>query len=243
MKSSFLRFAVYTLAIGVAVTLGAALFAYSISRQEVRVAQQMMEDVSRLQIGKSALNDALAFAHKYNGEATGSWHENPCLESDCLVTASPDRHDFWERHPKLGYAADRISRRGWHFLVLMWVKDGKLTGIEQWFTYSTPQSNSWITTSVSRPTVVLCRNEFYRLHPTFAAYPGPKDFKVWVDPSATEEKEMLRLNIACVTKISGCKGVTDMAPAAWRKYEADQPLVDANRTKRQDEIAADSECR
>ena len=95
--------------------LFAALFLYSTTRREVQIAQHMIDDASRLQVGKSSLIDVLAFARRYNGEVGGTTHGKPCLESDCLVTVAPNTNDFWERHPKLGYVADRISRRGWHF--------------------------------------------------------------------------------------------------------------------------------
>lgn len=238
-----LRFVIYMLGVIVAVTLGAALFLYSMTRQEVLIAQQMVEDASRLQIEKCSLSDALAFAHKYNGEAAGTSHDKPCLESDCLITVAPDTNDFWERHPKLRYVADRISRRGWRFSVWMWVRDGKLTAIQQSFGYSTPHIRPFVITTLSPPSRGLCRNPFYRLHHTFAAYPGPKHFNVWVNSAATQEREMLRLNLDCVLRISGCKSVADMAPAAWRKYQADQPLIDADESNGPNELAADSECR
>src|SRR5713101_7336215 len=43
-----------------------------------------------------------------NGEATGSSHEIPCTQSDCLITAAPGKNDFLERHPKLGSVAIHI---------------------------------------------------------------------------------------------------------------------------------------
>ncbi len=54
---------------------------------------------------------------------------------------------------------------------------------------------------------------------------------------------MLRLNLDCVLRLSGCKGVPDMAPAAWKAYETDQLLIDADKAKGREEIATDPECR
>jgi hypothetical protein len=244
MRGAFIRFAAYPLGLMLAVALVAALLAYSISRREIVVAKQMMDDVSRLEVEKSGLDDVLAFAHKYNGAATGSWQSHPCLEADCLVMADPDKNDFWERHPKLGYAADRVSRRGWTFVILMWVKDGKLVEIQQWFGYFTTRKNLFVITTHSRPSPGLCRNSSYRLHHAFATYLGPKHFNVWVSPEGKQEKEMLRLDVQCVLRISGCKDLSDMVPGAWRRYEADRPLMDASEVKLQNEIAPDpeSEC-
>ena len=178
MNGVFVRVAARLLGVTVAVTSGAALYLYGTNRREARVAQQMMEDASRLQIEKSSLSDVLAFNHKYNGDATGSWHDDPCLESDCLVTVAPDRNDFLERHPKLGYAAGRISRREWRFRVSMWAKDEKLTEIQQWFSFSTPLASSAVIATLSRADPGLCRTPYYRMHHTFAAYPSPKHFAV-----------------------------------------------------------------
>ena len=85
------------------------------------------------------------------------------------------------------------------------------------------------------------RNPFYLLHHTFAAYPGPKYFNIWVRPTATQEKEILRLSVDCVLRMSGCTGVADMAPAAWSAYEADRQLIDANESNRRED--AGTECR
>lgn len=235
------RIAAYFAGIIVAVTLAATFFMYSVTRREVRTTQQMIEDASRLQIERASLKDVLAFARRYNGDATGSAPNTPCTESDCLVTAAPDKNDFWERHPKLGYAVTRISRRGWNFLTLMWVKNGRLVAIQQWFGYSSPQASPFIISSLSRPSSGLCRTPSYRLHRTFAAYPSPDHFNVWVSPAATHEKEILRLNVECVLSMSGCKGVADMVPAAWKVYEADKLLIDAN-DNNSEPLAGDPNC-
>jgi hypothetical protein len=242
MKSALLRFAAYALSSVLVVTVAAALFAYSIERRKVLIAQQMMDDESRLEVDKSDLDDVLAFAHKYDGDATGSWQTHPCVQSDCLVMADPVKNDFWQRHPKLGYAAGRISRRGWTFVILMWVKDGRLVEIQRWFGYFTPRKNLFVITSLSRPRPGLCQNPSYRLHHTFATYPSPHHFNVWVSPAAKQENEMLRLDVQCILRISGCRDVSDMVPEAWRRYEADRPLIDASEGKSKNEIAADPEC-
>jgi len=223
--------------------LGATLFGYLVSRREVRLAQQMMRDVAQLQVEVSTFNDVRAFGQKYNGEMTGTWHDNPCLESNCLVDVTPDQHNFWERHPKLQYAASYIARREWRFHILIWVKDGKLTAVEQWFVYLTPKVSAAVITSVYPPDRGLCGNQFYQLHRTFAANPGPKHFNVWVSPRAIQEKEMLWLNVDCVLRASGCRGVPDMAQAAWRAYEKDQRIIDANGSKSANQIVPAAECR
>jgi hypothetical protein len=243
MKTAFLRFSAYCIGTVVAITIVAALFAYSINRREVQTAQQMMEDASRLEVQTSTFSDVLAFNRKYDGEATGSLQNRPCLESDCLVTVAPDKNDFWERHPKLGYVANRLSKRAWFFGISIWVKDGKLTAIEQSFGYSTPKVGAFVAAGISQPSPRLCGNPFYRLHRAFVAYAGTKRFNVWVNPTATREKEMLRLNVDCVPRMSGCKGVPDMAPMAWKAYESDKRVIDANESKPPGEIAADPQCR
>lgn len=243
MGRLLLRLTICLIGVIVAVELGRALLFCAITRQQVRIARQMVEDASKLQIGESKLNDVLRFAHKYNGEATGTSHDKPCLESDCLITASPDTNDFSQRHPKLGYVAERISRRGWNFSVWMWVKDGRLTATERWFGYATPRASHVVITSLSQPTRELCRNPFYQLHHAFAAYPGPHHFNVWVNNAATQERERLQPDLACVLRVSGCKDVADMVPTAWERYQADQRRIDADGGKSQGEISADTECR
>lgn len=114
----FLKFVAYSVGIMVAVGVAIAVFVYSIESHEVRTAQQMMQDASRLQIEAATLNDVLAFARKYNGDVAGSEHGKPCLESDCLITTAPNKNDFWERHPKLRYAGTRISKKRMAFLSL-----------------------------------------------------------------------------------------------------------------------------
>jgi hypothetical protein len=205
MMGTLLRFAAYLVSSVLVIIVGAALFAYSVERRETLLAQQMMDDESRLEVDKSDLGDVLAFAHKYDGDATGSWQNRPCLEADCLVMADPVKNDFWQRHPKLGYAAGRISRRGWAFVILMWVKDGKLVEIQRWLDYFTPQTNLSVITTLSRPSPGLCRNPSYRLHHTFATYPGPHHFNVWVSPAAKQEKEILRLDVQCVLRLLGAR--------------------------------------
>lgn len=241
VKSAILRFGIYCIGVIVAVAIGTVLFWYSINRREVRAAQQMMEDARQLRPQTSGFGDALAFSRKYRGEANGRIDGQPCIESDCLITVAPGKNDFWERHPKLGYAASRMSRRGWHFTIFLWVKDGRLTAIQQWFGYSAPTVSPFVITEVSQPSPGLCRNPFYLLHHTFAAYPGPKHFNIWVRPTATQEKEMLRLNFECVLRMSGCTGVSDMVPLAWRAYEADRQVIEANESNRWEDAVP--ECR
>jgi hypothetical protein len=54
---------------------------------------------------------------------------------------------------------------------------------------------------------------------------------------------MLRLDLDCVLRVSGCKDVADKVPTAWKRYQADQRLIEADGGKGQGEISADSECR
>lgn len=57
MRRLFVRLAIYLLGAGAAITLSVVLIFYSVTRREVRIAQQMMGDASQLQIEKSGLND------------------------------------------------------------------------------------------------------------------------------------------------------------------------------------------
>jgi hypothetical protein len=122
----------------------------------------------------------------------------------------------------------------------MWVKDGKLDGVEQWFWFTTPTTRAGVITDTSRPSSKLCRNPFFRLHHTFAAYENAKHFAVWVDSSAASEKEMLILNVGCAVSVRGCRDVAEMAPIAWTKYESDRPSVDSAKWA---EAAQDDSCR
>jgi hypothetical protein len=227
---------------GIVVLAGLVLLfaVYSENNRLVVVAHKMMDDAGQLQVGKSSLGDVLAYSRKYNAAATGSWHEKPCTETDCLVIADAHQNDFAERHPKLGSLGTHISRRGWGFTTLMWVKDGKLDGVRQWFWFSTPTTNASVITNTSQASSKLCANPFFRLHPTFAAYEGPKHFAVWVDSSANAEKGMLKLNLNCAASIRGCQGVPEMAPLAWAKYESDRPFIDSAKWA---EAAQDDNCR
>ena len=234
------KLALIPLGIAILGTIGSLIAIYSLNNRQLHLAHKMMDDAARLQVGKSSLDDVLLYAHKYKAEATGSWHEKPCTESDCLVTADVHENDFAERHPKLGSLATQISRRYWSFVTLMWVKDGKLDAVEQWFWFTTPTTRSAVITDTGQATSRLCRNPFFRLHHTFAAYEGPKHFAVWVDSSAVSEKEMLRLNLDCAGSIRGCRNVGQMAAIAWANYESDRPLVNSNNWA---EAAQDDNCR
>lgn len=226
-----------------AVMLGAFFLAlYTMNRHEVRVAQEMTADASHLQIGRSNLADVLAYARKYNGDTRGSWPNRRCLETDCLITAWANKNDFWERHPKLGDAVQRVLRRGWHYSILIWVKDGKMSGIQQWFAYSKPRASSFVIITVSQPSPELCQTPYYQLHHEFVAYPSAKAFHVWVNPAATSEKELLRPNFSCALRMSGCKGIAEMVPAAWARYKADAPIVEANESGWRNEATANSHC-
>ena len=239
MRRVFIRLAVIASAVVTLGVLALSLSIYSLRKRQVSLAQNMMDDAARVEVGRSSLNDVLAYAHKYSAEATGSWQE-PCTETDCLVVADAHQNDFTERHPKLGSLGTHISPRGWGFITLMWVKDGKLYEVQQWFWFSTPTTNASVITTTSQPGSKLCHNPFFRLHPTFAAYEGPKHFAVWVDSSANAEKGMLKLNLNCAASIRGCQSVPEMAPVAWAKYESDRPFIDSAKWA---EAAQDDNCR
>jgi hypothetical protein len=240
MGRFIVKLALFAFGIVIVGTFGLLLAIYSLNCREIRLAQKMMEDANRLQVNKSTLADVLAFARKYNGEATGRSHDMPCTESDCLVTVDPHKDGFLERHAKFGSLAVHVLRRYWNFLTLMWVKDGKLDAVEQWFWFTTPTTRAAVITDTGQPTSRLCHNPFFRLHHTFAAYEGPKHFAVWVDSAASQEKEMLRLNLDCAASVRGCKDVAEMAPIAWAKYESDRPLVDSRNWA---DAAQDNNCR
>jgi hypothetical protein len=240
MRRVFNRLALISSAT-VALAVFLLLFAiHSLNKRQAYVAQNMMDDAARLVVGKSSFEDVLAYAHRYNAETTGSWHQNPCTEADCLVTADVHTDDFAQRHPKLGSLPTRISRRYWGFITLMWVKDGKLDGIRQWFWYVTPTRNAAVITDTSRPSSKLCHNPFFRLHRSFVAFQSAKHFEIWVDSAAASERQMLRLNLGCASSIRGCRDVAEMAPIAWTMYESDRPLVDSAKWS---EAAQDDNCR
>ena len=241
VRRTFRALSICLLAIA-GVTLGGFLALYAMNRREVRIAQEMMTDASQLQIDRSSFADALAYARKYNGDIRSSWANRPCLETDCLVWATANKNDFWKRHPKFGDAVQRVLRRGWRYSVLIWVKNGKMSGIEEWFVYMKPRASSFVITTVSQPSPELCQNPYFQLHHKFVAYPGPKVFHVWVSPVATSEKELLKLNFSCALRVSGCKDIADMVPAAWARYKADAPIVEANESRWRKEATANSHC-
>jgi hypothetical protein len=239
-RRALIRLAFITSGVVALAGLGLMFALYSLNHHQVLLAHEMMDDAARLQIGESSLGDVLVYAHKYHAEVSGSWHEDRCTQTDCLVSAGVHQNDFGERHPKLGSLATHISRRYWDFATLMWVKDGKLDAIEQWFWFTTPNAKAAVITDTSQPSSKLCRNPFFRLHHTFVAYEAPKHFSVWVDSSAISDKEILRLNINCAGSIRGCRDAADMAPIAWTKYESDRSAITSDSWLK---AAQDGNCR
>jgi hypothetical protein len=224
---------------------------YWMARRELGATRQMMSDASRLGVWTSTFSEVLAFSRKYpGGEATGTAsHDQPCTQSDCFVIIIRNSDDTWERRPKLGYVADRILRRKWHYYVRMWVKDGRLADIRQDFKYMAPDRTSdilyhpvFLRTRISQPDAELCGGPFNRLHRFFAADPDGSVLQVWIDPSAAEERALPRVNIDCALYIPGCRNVAELAPELWREYESDRQFLDANENKRRLEATIDSEC-
>jgi hypothetical protein len=201
-----------------------------VARREIVRAQEIMRDASQLEVGKSTLTDVLDFSRKYEGDATGSWHADPCRETDCLVTIDPMKNDFLERHPEVATSVRRFTRSQWDFVMMAWVKDGKLAAVERWFTYATRDKSVALAVigTLSRPGGSLCRDPYYQLHPMFAAYPGPKHFNVWVSAAAGPEQNMLLFNLECAEGTAGCKSYADVVPVAWSRFESDEKQVGAN---------------
>jgi len=230
------------------VALIAVVFVYQTNRRELDTGRHMMDDALLLRPEISTFSDVLAFSRKYDAKA---WQSQDCVESHCFVMAGRSSDDAWDRHPKLAYVADRISGRKWRYWALMWVKDGKLSDIRQRFAYMTPDPDSDILyhvinarTRVSERSPESYKNPFYELHRTFAAFPSylnSQSLCVWVDPTATQERALLRFNLDCVLRISGCRSAADLAPEAWRAYQSDERLLDANGVHWRDEATAWSE--
>jgi hypothetical protein len=222
VRSNALRIGLYCVLGLLVLVVAAAIGAYSITRHEARTAYQVMADAAELRVGSSTFTDVLAFGRKHDGDATGSRQAGRCVESDCLVSVMVSKDDFWDRHPKLARIADRIVKRGWSFIVFVWIEDGKMSAIEQVFGFSRGKDNLVVITDISPPQLRLYNNPSYRLHSSFAVYPGPNHFNVWISPNATQERAMLHLDFDCVLRLSGCKGVSDMAPRAWTAYQTEQ---------------------
>jgi hypothetical protein len=223
----FFRTRVRSVAIGLLAMLVLAGFVtasalYIDNLHSANMAQQMMTDAALLRMNEASLADVRTFARQYNGTASGKWHSDLCVETDCLAVTSIPLDKFWDRHPKLSNWRDYLIRRRWSYSVFMWVEDGKLVAQQQWLSYATPTRTVAVITETSKPSEKLCANDSYRLHNSFATNFAPHHFNVWVDANASADKELLRLNLGCVTTFAGCAAVSDVVPSAWSHYEADQ---------------------
>ncbi len=216
---------VVVLALLVSAGVGTALVLYFDNVHNARMAEGMMNEAALLRVDKSGLADVVAFAAKYHGTTTGKWHLDPCVATDCLAVAGVSSYGgFWARHPKLSDWRDHLFRRAWQYSVLMWVENGKLVAQQQWLEYGTPRRTVAVITETSDPSPKLCSSPSFRLHHAFTVNFAPHHFNVWVDANASDFKRLLNLNINCVTRLAGCTAVSDMVPAAWQHYEADQQV-------------------
>lgn len=210
--------------IAIAIVFAGAL--YLINMHEQRLALRMMDDAARLKLG-AAMSDVLAFATRYNAVVSGSWKANPCTQSDCLIVAGVPSEESLGQHPKLNAAYDHILRRAWIYVVFMWLKDGKLAGMQQWFTYMTPSRNLAVVMHASPASAGLCRHPSYVLHNTYSVDMAPHHFNVWADPNVQESNSISQLDLRCVNALLGCRAVSEMAPEAWQRYERDQRVLEA----------------
>jgi hypothetical protein len=186
-----------------------------------------MNDASRLKPGAD-ISDVLAFANRYSATVGASYRLKSCTYSDCLVMAGVPSDTSVERHPKLNGAYESILRRAWHYDVLVWVRDGKLTAQQQVFTYSTLSRDLVVITETSSGSArQLCRHPSYILHNAYIVDMAPHHFNIWVDPKAKEADGISQLDIHCVSALRGCSLVAEMAPEAWQRYERDQPVLEA----------------
>ena len=191
-----------------------------------RLAVQMMNDAARLKPG-SDMSDVLAFANRYSATLGATSPLKSCTDSDCLVMAGVPSDTSVERHPKLNNAYDDILRRAWKYEVSIWVKDGKLTGQQQWFSYNTPTRNLAVIAETSSGSRRLCRHPSYILHDAFSVEMAPHHFSIWVNPKAKEADAISQLDLQCVSALRGCNSLSEMAPEAWRRYERDRPAIEA----------------
>jgi hypothetical protein len=198
---------------------------YSINRHRQRLAAQMMADAASLKLG-APMSDVLAFAARFDASVSGASKEKPCTQYDCLIVAGVPSEESERQHPKLNGAYDQILRRSWIYVVFIWVKDGKLTGQQQWFTYTTPSRSLAVVTRTSPAFAGLCRHPSYVLHNEYSVETAPHHFNVWADPSAEEGHSIALLDLRCVTALLGCRAVSEMAPAAWQRYERDQRVLE-----------------
>jgi hypothetical protein len=210
--------------VAVAIVFAGAL--YSINKHRQRLAVRMMDDSARLKLG-AAMSDVLAFATRYNAVVSGSWKDKPCTQGDCLIVAGVPSEQSVRQHPKLNAACDHILRRAWIYAVFMWVKDGKLAGQQQWFTYMTPSHNLAVVTHTSPGSARLCRDPSYVLHNAYSVDMAPHHFNVWADPNVQASDSISLLDLRCVNALLGCRAVSEMAPEAWQRYERDQRLLEA----------------
>jgi hypothetical protein len=183
----------------------------------------MMDDAARLKLG-SALSDVLAFAARYNAVVN---KPDPCSHSECLIVASVPSEQFQEQHPKLNATYDHVFRRAWIYLIFMKVMDGKLVGKQQRFDYMTPSYDLAVVTHASPASVWLCRHSSYVLHNRYSVSMERHHLSVWADPNAQESNSISQFDLRCVNALLGCRAVSEIAPEAWRRYERDQRVLEA----------------
>jgi hypothetical protein len=215
---------VFLFILATAVALAAAVYSLNWHRQSL--AAQLIRDAARLKPGAN-ISDVLSFANRYGATVSASSQRNSCTPSDCLVWAGVPSDTAVKGHPKLNRAYEDILRRSWQYAVSMWVKDGKLTGNQQWFSYSTPSRDLAVITETSTGSARLCRHPSYVLHNTYSVEMAPHHFNVWVSLQAKDADVISHLNISCVSALRGCRSVSEMAPEAWQRYQRDQPVLRA----------------
>lgn len=206
-----------------AIFLASAL--YSLNRQRQRVAAEMMHDAGRLKVGAD-VSEVLAFATRYDATLSAESHGKPCTSSDCLIVAGVPSDKSMLRHPKINEVSEAIFRRAWIYVVFMWVKDGKLAGQQQWFTYMTPDRDLAVVTRTSPASASQCRYPSYVLHSAYSVDMAPHHFNVWADPNAEEKDSVLQLGLRCVNSLLGCRAFSEMAPEAWQRYERDERVLE-----------------
>jgi hypothetical protein len=247
-KHSFVKGASFTIAVGLLAVIAGVGVARDMNRVALERAYAIMDDAKSLKVNVASLNDVLSYVKKYQGEARSSKPTGDCQPSDCMseINVYPS---FYMGHTWLIPLIKRAGVQVFEFNVTLWVEDGTLTAVEE--TFLVPRAvgaDVHVTSMTSNPAERNCRSLSYQLHPGFiTSYQeryGTPEFTYWINGRKLQEAPPPpRMNLDCVTTMSGCQSVAQILPSAWTQHQVDLPKIEALQKTMAAANASETSCR
>jgi hypothetical protein len=230
-----------TIVLSVSVVVVFVVGAFAFLRQQnltvLDRAEHILGEANQLRVEESSFAEVLQFARKFDGEERSNAPNGSCTPSDCLVTVYALPPDSISRHPALIKATDQIGIHLFHVHVSLWVKDGKLTDIEEVFLAPKEFGGLMVRSTTSRPPADACKYPSYQLHPAYMTSLRKRqadEFEYW---TSTGKQPLPRMNLSCVGSVRGCTGVAQILPQEWAQHEADEKRIKAG-----EDLAGDALC-